>query len=153
MKSWQGWNEIHDTRRCVYARCLCIGWFDFNWYCGLQLEDKDVVYFKSILPEKSVLERDAITSEQHTKYTCDWYNMFRANTSLILLPETTDQVSKILKYCNDECIAVVPQGGNTGASGGVYMWIKINGWWIQIWKSSKDACAIYSCKRILIMMM
>ncbi|CDS07616.1 hypothetical protein LRAMOSA01565 [Lichtheimia ramosa] len=83
-----------------------------------KLEDKDVVYFKSILPEKSVLERDAITSEQHTKYTCDWYNMFRANTSLILLPETTDQVSKILKYCNDECIAVVPQGGNTGASGG-----------------------------------
>lgn len=28
------------------------------------------------------------------------------------------QVSKILKYCNSRCLAVVPQGGNTGLVGG-----------------------------------
>jgi hypothetical protein len=28
------------------------------------------------------------------------------------------QVSQILKYCNSRCLAVVPQGGNTGLVGG-----------------------------------
>ncbi|KAI8140461.1 hypothetical protein BJV82DRAFT_622650 [Fennellomyces sp. T-0311] len=83
-----------------------------------KLTSEDVAYFKSILPENAVLERDALTEAEHAKYTCDWYNMYRANTAIILLPETTEQVSKILKYCNDQLIAVVPQSGNTGASGG-----------------------------------
>ncbi|KAI9488852.1 hypothetical protein BDB00DRAFT_846393 [Zychaea mexicana] len=83
-----------------------------------QLTDEDIAFFKSFLPEKCVLERDSMSVSEHTKYVCDWYNMFRANTAVILLPETTEQVSKILKYCNDQLIAVVPQSGNTGASGG-----------------------------------
>ncbi|RYR33944.1 hypothetical protein Ahy_A10g048634 isoform D [Arachis hypogaea] len=37
---------------------------------------------------------------------------------LLLQPRTTDQVSAILKYCNFRCLAVVPQGGNTGLIGG-----------------------------------
>ena len=65
-----------------------------------------------------MLERDSLTEAEHAKYTCDWYNMYRAATQVILLPETTEQVSKILKYCNDQLIAVVPQSGNTTASGG-----------------------------------
>jgi FAD/FMN-containing dehydrogenase len=36
----------------------------------------------------------------------------------VLLPETTEQVSQILKYCNQKKLAVVPQGGNTGLVGG-----------------------------------
>lgn len=28
------------------------------------------------------------------------------------------QVSQILKHCNSRCLAVVPQGGNTGLVGG-----------------------------------
>ena len=37
---------------------------------------------------------------------------------LCLFPTETGQVSKILKYCNEQKLAVVPQGGNTGVSGG-----------------------------------
>lgn len=37
---------------------------------------------------------------------------------LCLFPTTTEQVSKVLKYCNQHSLAVVPQGGNTGVSGG-----------------------------------
>lgn len=33
-------------------------------------------------------------------------------------PRTTSEVSAILRYCNDNMIAVVPQGGNTGLVGG-----------------------------------
>ncbi len=40
------------------------------------------------------------------------------NIRLCLFPTTTDQVSHILKYCNKKKLAVVPQGGNTGVSGG-----------------------------------
>ncbi|KAJ8320780.1 hypothetical protein KUTeg_002367 [Tegillarca granosa] len=42
-----------------------------------------------------------------------------AGTSQVVLrPKTTDEVSAILKYCNERKIAVVPQGGNTGLVGG-----------------------------------
>lgn len=33
-------------------------------------------------------------------------------------PKTTEEVSAILKYCNERKLAVVPQGGNTGLVGG-----------------------------------
>ena len=37
---------------------------------------------------------------------------------LCLFPTETSQISQILKYCNEKRLAVVPQGGNTGVSGG-----------------------------------
>lgn len=43
--------------------------------------------------------------------------MYRANPPVILFPETTEQVSQILKYCNDHHLAIVPQSGNTSACG------------------------------------
>jgi len=33
-------------------------------------------------------------------------------------PQSTSEVSRILKYCNSRMIGVVPQGGNTGLTGG-----------------------------------
>ncbi|KAF7279777.1 hypothetical protein GWI33_006760 [Rhynchophorus ferrugineus] len=38
--------------------------------------------------------------------------------SCVLKPKTTEEVSKILSFCNDNRIAVCPQGGNTGLVGG-----------------------------------
>nr|XP_043631871.1 D-2-hydroxyglutarate dehydrogenase, mitochondrial isoform X2 [Erigeron canadensis] len=38
--------------------------------------------------------------------------------TLIGCISTKDQLSQILKYCNSRCLAVVPQGGNTGLVGG-----------------------------------
>ncbi|KAF9452621.1 FAD-binding domain-containing protein [Macrolepiota fuliginosa MF-IS2] len=43
---------------------------------------------------------------------------FRGSSSTVLKPKTTQQVSQILKWCNDRRIPVVPQGGNTGLVGG-----------------------------------
>jgi len=36
----------------------------------------------------------------------------------VLRPKTTAEVSEILRYCYDQRLAVVPQGGNTGLVGG-----------------------------------
>lgn len=43
---------------------------------------------------------------------------YRGQSKLVLRPKTTEQVSKILKYCNEQKLAVVPQGGNSGLVGG-----------------------------------
>jgi FAD/FMN-containing dehydrogenase len=43
---------------------------------------------------------------------------YRGHTRLVLRPKTTEEVSKVLRYCNDNVLAVVPQGGNSGLVGG-----------------------------------
>jgi FAD/FMN-containing dehydrogenase len=43
---------------------------------------------------------------------------YRGHTQLVLKPGSTEEVSKILKYCNENMLAVVPQGGNSGLVGG-----------------------------------
>ncbi|CAA7266588.1 unnamed protein product [Cyclocybe aegerita] len=43
---------------------------------------------------------------------------FRGRSSTVLKPKTTQEVSEILKWCNERRIGVVPQGGNTGLVGG-----------------------------------
>ena len=76
------------------------------------LEAADMNYFRSILPEPAVL------TENLDSYNTDWWGTFKGNSSLVLKPKTTEQVSDILKYCNNRKLAVVPQGGNTGLSVG-----------------------------------
>lgn len=51
-------------------------------------------------------------------YNIDWIKMVRGNSRLVLKPKTTNEISNILKYCNDNKLAVCPQSGNTGLVGG-----------------------------------
>lgn len=37
---------------------------------------------------------------------------------LVLKPKSTEEMSAILKHCNDRRLAVCPQSGNTGLVGG-----------------------------------
>lgn len=67
--------------------------------------------FECIVGPEHVLATDM------TSYTTDW-TMRYSGGSLVCFPRTTEQVSRILKYCNDNRIGVVPQGGNTGLVGG-----------------------------------
>jgi FAD/FMN-containing dehydrogenase len=57
-------------------------------------------------------------SDDIEAYNSDWMRKFRGHTKLVLKPSSTEEVSKILKYCNENMLAVVPQGGNTGLVGG-----------------------------------
>ncbi|CAM9828442.1 unnamed protein product [Ectocarpus sp. 12 AP-2014] len=43
---------------------------------------------------------------------------YRGASPAAVLPSNTDQVSRLLRHCNERRIAVVPQGGNTGLVGG-----------------------------------
>lgn len=79
-----------------------------------QLDDKDIEFFSSVLGQNGL-----ITNEDDLLfYNEDWMRKYRGQSKLVLKPKTVDQVSQILKYCNDNLLAVVPQGGNTGLVGG-----------------------------------
>lgn len=43
---------------------------------------------------------------------------YKGQSTLVLKPRSTAEVSEILKYCHEKRLAVVPQGGNTGLVGG-----------------------------------
>ena len=51
-------------------------------------------------------------------FNSDWMRKYRGHTKLVVRPESTADVSNVLRYCNDNNLAVVPQGGNTGLVGG-----------------------------------
>jgi len=53
-----------------------------------------------------------------SSYLIDWGNKFQGVSPLILKPVNTQMVSKILSFCNEYKIGIVPQGGNTGLVGG-----------------------------------
>lgn len=78
-----------------------------------KLDDSDISYFKSVLHDPNGVLQDDLEF-----YNEDYMRKYRGQSKLILKPKTTEQVSQILKYCNDNKIAVVPQGGNTGLVGG-----------------------------------
>ncbi|CAK9437920.1 uncharacterized protein LODBEIA_P22980 [Lodderomyces beijingensis] len=78
------------------------------------LEQSDLDYFHCILPETSIItDKDDLDF-----FNEDWMRKYKGQSQLVLKPKTTQQVSQILKYCNDHKLAVVPQGGNTGLVGG-----------------------------------
>ena len=50
-------------------------------------------------------------------FIVDHRRLYRGATPLVVKPNSTEQVSSILKTCNDAGIGVVPVGGNTGYCG------------------------------------
>ncbi|KAI7904808.1 FAD linked oxidase [Cokeromyces recurvatus] len=83
-----------------------------------KISSKDIEYFKTVLASNNIIYDADPESTNIIQYNTDWFNLYRGSSSLCLFPTSTDQVSKILTYCNQHRLAVVPQGGNTGVSGG-----------------------------------
>jgi len=51
-------------------------------------------------------------------YETDALSAYKQKPLIVAFPENTDEVSKILSYCNQQRIKVVPRGAGTGLSGG-----------------------------------
>ena len=85
-----------------------------------QLTADHVAYFKELLGSPSAVI-DGVTADAESDmepFNEDWMHKYKGQCRLVLKPGSTDDVSKILKYCNENRLAVVPQGGNTGLVGG-----------------------------------
>lgn len=73
-----------------------------------------IKYFQSILGTNRVL-----TDEQNLiRCASDHTEDFVFRPQIVLQPETTQEVSQILKYCNENKIIITPRGAGTGLSGG-----------------------------------
>lgn len=77
-------------------------------------------HFKDLLGTESAVI-DGVSKEASDDiepYNTDWMKKYRGHTKLVLKPALAPEVSKILQYCHEHSLAVVPQGGNTGLVGG-----------------------------------
>lgn len=83
-----------------------------------KISDDDLKFFNSVLNKNQILSKYENENEDLSGFNQDWMKKYIGQSKLVLKPKTTDQVSKILKYCNEKKLAVVPQGGNTGLVGG-----------------------------------
>ena len=73
-----------------------------------------VAALKRIVPGEGVIASD----EAMRPYESDGLTAYRQLPMVVVLPETTAQVSTVLAYCHREGIKVVPRGAGTSLSGG-----------------------------------
>jgi glycolate oxidase len=69
---------------------------------------------RAFLPSRAVLYEE----EDTRPYECDGLTAYRQLPMVVALPETEEQVQRILKTCFSMNIPVVPRGAGTGLSGG-----------------------------------
>jgi FAD/FMN-containing dehydrogenase len=56
--------------------------------------------------------------DEQARYLTDHRRLYTGNAFAVALPRSVEDVSRLLAWCNDAGVAVVPQGGNTGYCGG-----------------------------------
>jgi glycolate oxidase len=69
---------------------------------------------RAFLPARAVL----FDEEDTRPYECDGLTAYRQLPMVVALPETEEQVRRILETCSSMKIPVVPRGAGTGLSGG-----------------------------------
>jgi glycolate oxidase len=78
------------------------------------LEKKVITKLRKILGQKAVLT----AREDLNAYSYDGTTTWAHMPDVVVLPKTTEQVSKILKLANDNKVPVTPRGAGTNVSGG-----------------------------------
>src|SRR4051812_45541095 len=73
-----------------------------------------VAALRSIVPGEGVIA----TEKEMRPFESDGLTAYRQLPMVVVLPETTQQVSQILSVCHSEGIRVVPRGAGTSLSGG-----------------------------------
>ncbi len=73
-----------------------------------------VAALNRIVPGEGVIA----TEKEMKPYESDGLTAYRQPPMVVVLPETTSQVSQVLRYCHDNGIRVVPRGAGTSLSGG-----------------------------------
>ena len=69
---------------------------------------------RKIIKAENVLDHE----DEIRPFETDGLSAYKQKPLAVVFPENTKEVSKILEYCNDQKIKVVPRGAGTGLSGG-----------------------------------
>ena len=51
-------------------------------------------------------------------YLLDYRKRWQGSAIAVAMPDTTEEVARVVRWCRNHGVAVVPQGGNTGLTGG-----------------------------------
>lgn len=79
-----------------------------------KIQQEDILFFRSLLEERFVL-----TDTEHIgRCASDQTEDLHYPPEVVLQPGTTEEISKIMSYCNEHRIPVTPRGAGTGLSGG-----------------------------------
>ena len=80
----------------------------------LARRDRIVAGLRAIVPGEGVIAAE----REMRPYESDGLTAYRQLPMVVVLPETTAQVSRVLAFCHAERIKVVPRGAGTSLSGG-----------------------------------
>jgi glycolate oxidase len=80
----------------------------------VELQKKVAAALREFLPARAVLWQE----EDTRPYECDGLTAYRRVPMVVALPETEEQVQRVLKTCFSMGTPVVPRGAGTGLSGG-----------------------------------
>ncbi|OYX68120.1 MAG: FAD-binding oxidoreductase, partial [Rhizobiales bacterium 32-66-11] len=69
---------------------------------------------RAIVPGEGVIAHE----KEMRPYESDGVTAYKNLPLVVVLPSTTEQVSRVLKYCHDNNVRVVPRGAGTSLSGG-----------------------------------
>lgn len=79
-----------------------------------QLSTTNIEFFQSIFKDEDIgLDKDTLH-----KYGADETEDLHFAPEIVLYPRSTEQISSLLKYCNELHLPVTARGGGTGLSGG-----------------------------------
>ena len=78
------------------------------------INNDDVLFFQKAISDNNVFLDDKTLDE----YSHDETEDLKFYPSIVLKPNNTNEISAILKYCNERIIPVTPCGARTGLSGG-----------------------------------
>ena len=74
---------------------------------------------ESIIANLRKISKNVLSEEEEKAvYETDGLSVHRQRPIAVVLPETTKEVSEVLKYCYQNNVKVVPRGAGTGLSGG-----------------------------------
>ncbi len=77
-------------------------------------QEQALGFFKDLLSAQYVLT----SASDLEVYGRDWTKVHEPKPLAILMPGTTEEVAKVVKYCYEHGIPVVPSGGRTGLAAG-----------------------------------
>ena len=69
---------------------------------------------RHFVPHDSVIDGE----NERRVYESDGLTAYRQSPLIVVLPETTEQVADVLRYCHENQVKIVPRGAGTGLSGG-----------------------------------
>src|SRR5690242_19179104 len=80
----------------------------------LARRERIVAALRAIVPGEGVIAAE----REMRPYEADGLTAYRQLPMVVVLPETTEQVSRVLAFCHREGVKVVPRGAGTSLSGG-----------------------------------